>query len=91
MYQITQLNKIYGENETANHVLKDFSLEIPDKQILCITGASGSGKTTLLKQLILAMTPDEQKSCIYIKATTENTIEELNADLKLADKLKYKV
>lgn len=51
MYQITQLNKIYGENETANHVLKDFSLEIPDKQILCITGASGSGKTTLLNIL----------------------------------------
>ncbi len=29
-------------------------------------------------------------SAIYIKASTENTIEELNADLKLANKLKYK-
>ena len=36
------------------------------------------------------MNEEEQKSAIYIKASTENTIEELNADLKLANKLKYK-
>ncbi|MBE6349039.1 MAG: hypothetical protein E7064_08910 [Spirochaetaceae bacterium] len=30
------------------------------------------GKTTLLKQLVLAMNEEEQKSCIYIKASTEN-------------------
>ena len=36
------------------------------------------------------MNEEEQKSAIYIKASTENTIEELKADLKLANKLKYK-
>ena len=58
---------------------------------MCLVfGLRRTGKTTLLKQLVLAMTEEEQKSAIYIKASTENTIEELNADLKLANKLKYK-
>lgn len=66
-------------------------LKTPAGDKVCLVfGLRRTGKTTLLKQLVLAMTPDEQKSCIYIKATTENTIEELNADLKLANKLKYK-
>lgn len=51
MFVIDKLNKIYGEGEAANHVLKDLSLEIPEGQILSITGASGSGKTTLLNIL----------------------------------------
>ena len=32
-----------------NHVLKDISLDIPNKAITCIIGPSGCGKTTLLK------------------------------------------
>lgn len=51
MFVIDKMNKIYGEGEAANHVLKDLSLEIPEGQILSITGASGSGKTTLLNIL----------------------------------------
>ena len=66
-------------------------LKTPAADKVClIFGLRRTGKTTLLKQLVLAMNEEEQKSCIYIKATTENTIEELNADLKLANKLKYK-
>ena len=66
-------------------------LKTPAADKVCLVfGLRRTGKTTLLKQLVLAMTPEEQKSCIYIKATTENTIEELNADFKLANKLKYK-
>jgi phosphate transport system ATP-binding protein len=34
---------------TKNHILKDVSLDIPDKAITCIIGPSGCGKTTLLK------------------------------------------
>ena len=66
-------------------------LKTPAADKVCLVfGLRRTGKTTLLKQLVLAMNEEEQKSCIYIKATTENTIEELNADLKLANKLKYK-
>ncbi|HEY3372649.1 MAG TPA: phosphate ABC transporter ATP-binding protein [Prolixibacteraceae bacterium] len=34
---------------TKNHILKNVSLDIPDKAITCIIGPSGCGKTTLLK------------------------------------------
>ena len=70
--------------------IQDF-LKTPAADKVCIVfGLRRTGKTTLLKQLVLAMNEEEQKSAIYIKASTENTIEELNADLKLANKLKYK-
>lgn len=70
--------------------IQDF-LKTPAADKVCLVfGLRRTGKTTLLKQLILAMSEEEQKSAIYIKASTENTIEELNADLKLANKLKYK-
>lgn len=70
--------------------LQDF-LKAPAGDKVCLVfGLRRTGKTTLLKQLVLAMNEEEQKSAIYIKASTENTIEELNADLKLANKLKYK-
>lgn len=70
--------------------IQDF-LKTPAADKVCLVfGLRRTGKTTLLKQLVLAMNEEQQKSAIYIKASTENTIEELNADLKLANKLKYK-
>jgi len=33
------------------HVLKDISLEVPERQVLCLIGRSGSGKSTLLRCL----------------------------------------
>ena len=70
--------------------IQDF-LKTPAADKVCLVfGLRRTGKTTLLKQLVLAMNEEEQKSAIYIKASTENTIEELNADLKIANKLKYK-
>lgn len=70
--------------------IQDF-LKTPAADKVCLVfGLRRTGKTTLLKHLVLAMNEEEQKSAIYIKASTENTIEELNADFKLANKLKYK-
>ena len=70
--------------------IQDF-LKTPAADKVCLVfGLRRTGKTTLLKQLVLAMNEEEQKSAIYIKASKENKIEELNADLKIANKLKYK-
>lgn len=41
-----------------NQVLKDISLEVEKKEVLCIIGPSGSGKSTLLRCLNLLETPD---------------------------------
>ena len=42
----------------GKEVLKNLSLELPDKGIYCLLGASGSGKTTLLRLLAGLDTPD---------------------------------
>ena len=44
---IQRLNVFYGER----HVLKDITVDIPEKLITAIIGPSGCGKTTLLKSL----------------------------------------
>ena len=53
--QIGQINKPHISVRNLNvylaknHILKNVSLDIPDKAITCIIGPSGCGKTTLLK------------------------------------------
>ena len=43
--RVQDLNVHYGKL----HVLKNITIDIPDKQITAIIGPSGCGKTTLLK------------------------------------------
>lgn len=42
---ISKLDKYFGRS----HVLKNVSLEVPEKQVVCLIGRSGSGKSTLLR------------------------------------------
>ena len=44
----------YGKKQ----ILKDFSLEVEDNQILCLVGPSGCGKTTLVRCLLGLNRPD---------------------------------
>ncbi len=70
--------------------IQNFLKAPADDKVCLVFGLRRTGKTTLLKQSVLSMSAEEQRSCIYFKATVDNTLEELNADLKLADKLNYR-
>lgn len=49
MIKILNLNKYYNKGaQNENHVIKDLSVELPDKGLVCFFGPSGCGKTTLL-------------------------------------------
>lgn len=43
--KISNLDKFFGRL----HVLKNISLEVPERQVICLIGRSGSGKSTLLR------------------------------------------
>ncbi|QFT90087.1 Glutamine transport ATP-binding protein GlnQ [Bacillus sp. THAF10] len=45
--EVKQLNKSFGDL----HVLKDISLSLKNKEVVCLIGASGSGKSTVLRCL----------------------------------------
>ena len=47
MIEVKNLKKSYGNLE----VLKDISVEIKEKEVVCVIGASGSGKSTFLRCL----------------------------------------
>ena len=47
MLELRNINKAFG----GKQILTNFSLSIPEKQILAIVGPSGGGKTTLLRRL----------------------------------------
>lgn len=89
LLNMAQTASQYERRDCFSKIQDFFKAPAADKVCL-VFGLRRTGKTTLLKQLVLAMNEEEQKSAIYIKASTENTIEDLNADLKIANKLKYK-
>ena len=47
LISVQQLNVHVGNH----HILKDISINIPDKKVTSIIGPSGCGKTTLLKNI----------------------------------------
>ena len=51
----------------SNQILKDFSLEIADGEILCLVGPSGCGKTTLVRCLLGLNKPETGE--IYVGDT----------------------
>jgi lipoprotein-releasing system ATP-binding protein len=70
-----QINKSYGKLQ----VLKDVSLVIPDKKVVCITGPSGAGKSTLLHILGTLDRPDSGEVNINGKQTVKLKDKELAA------------
>ena len=54
MIEMKHITKKYGDFT----VFSDFSMEIPDGEVLCLMGKSGRGKTTLLRMLMELEQPD---------------------------------
>jgi lipoprotein-releasing system ATP-binding protein len=55
--EVKNLNKIFGEGETAVHALSDVSFSVKKGEFLLIVGSSGSGKSTLLNMIGLLDRP----------------------------------
>jgi polar amino acid transport system ATP-binding protein len=51
MIKTVNVNKTFRSRSTPFHVLKDVSLEVEQKEVVCIIGPSGAGKSTYLRSL----------------------------------------
>ena len=50
--EINNLNIYYKRNFKKNHIVKDFSLSISEKEIVALIGKTGTGKTSIAKSII---------------------------------------
>jgi putative ABC transport system ATP-binding protein len=57
MLQVKNLTRIYKLGNVEVKALVDVSVEVEEREIVCIMGKSGSGKSTLLRQLGLIDRP----------------------------------
>lgn len=59
MYELKNIDFSYGDKP----VLKDFSLSLPDRGVVCLFGASGLGKTTVLRLIAGLEKPKSGSVC----------------------------
>jgi len=68
--KISNLDKYFGRL----HVLKNISLEVPEREVVCLIGRSGSGKSTLLR-------------CInFLEEPSHGSIEVAGVKVRIEDK-----
>jgi ABC-2 type transport system ATP-binding protein len=66
---VRDLNKSFGDK----HVVKDFSIQVPQGRITGFLGPNGSGKTTTLRMLCGLLTPDSGSgTCLGYDILTES-------------------
>jgi len=76
--EIENLSKSFG----ANHVLKNFSMKVPEGKNLVILGKSGSGKSVLIKCIVSLIMPDDGLIKIFgedISSFSANSLDKLRA------------
>ena len=74
MLELRNINKAFG----GKQILTNFSLSIPEKQILAIVGPSGGGKTTLLRMLAGLETIDSGEIYYNGESLAIDELEKLN-------------
>lgn len=72
---IEKLNKSFGDN----HVLRDFSLSLPQGETIAVLGKSGSGKSVLIKCIVNLVEADNGKIVVLGEDISELRQEELDA------------
>lgn len=70
--ELREVDKIYGEAETAIYALKNVSFSVKKGEFILIVGSSGSGKSTLLNMIGLLDRPTNGK--VFIDGVDTSTL-----------------
>lgn len=76
---LTEVIAVRGANK---HNLKNFNVDIPLFQFVCISGISGSGKSTLIKEILV---PGIKEMIMYGNVTTGFHLKSLAFDLRFVE------
>ena len=72
--EVKDLNISFGDN----HVLRNFSLNLPKGENIAVLGRSGSGKSVLIKCIIGLIQPDSGSIHVFGKNIAEMSSSELD-------------
>lgn len=70
MLEVRRLGKTYGTGDRATVAIEDVSLDVAEREFVCIVGPSGGGKTTLLKCIAGLLRPSRGEVLLDGKRVT---------------------
>jgi branched-chain amino acid transport system ATP-binding protein len=62
--EVDKINTFYG----LSHILHDASLNVEEKEVVCLLGRNGAGKTTVIRS-IMGLTPPRSGTILFIGET----------------------
>lgn len=81
---VKKYNKRFCFEKLINYLFSD------NEKVFILYGLRRTGKTTLIKQAILSLDSKQFSKAVYIKVNRNNSLANLNQDLKQLEKLGYK-
>ncbi|MCD8133816.1 MAG: AAA family ATPase [Clostridiales bacterium] len=70
--------------------LHDYVFGEQQDRVFILYGLRRTGKTTLIRQILLNMSPEQLRKAAFIQISFKNSLSDINADLKLLEKLGYR-
>lgn len=71
-------------------LIRDYIFGPIQDRVLIIYGLRRTGKTTMIRQILTELSDDEFKKAAFIQVTTNDTLGDVNADLRLLEKEGFK-
>jgi len=81
--------KSYKKREVYS-VLDEYIHGDSHDKVCILYGLRRTGKTTLIRQVIYGMTAEEQEKAVFVQVNSQNTLSDINKDLKRLESLGYR-
>ena len=83
------LTRKYKKRECIEQ-LRNYVMGPENDKVLIIYGLRRTGKTTMIRQILAELSPAEFKKAAFIQVTSSDSLSDIDADLKLLEKIGYK-